>query len=55
MYVGDPATARAYVEADRGRADDYHLAQGSGFARCFTATDGRVTELAPLTGEGYDS
>jgi conjugative relaxase-like TrwC/TraI family protein len=55
VYVGDPAAARAYVEADRGRADDYYLAEGSGFARRFTATDGRVTELAPLTGEGYET
>ena len=52
VYGGDPAAARAYVEADRGRADDYYLAEGSGFARRFTATDGRVSALAPLTGDG---
>jgi thymidine kinase len=55
VYVGDPAAARAYVEADRGRADDYYLAEGAGFARRFTATDGRVAELAPLTGDGYET
>jgi exodeoxyribonuclease V alpha subunit len=55
VYVGDPAAARAYVEADRGRADDYYLAEGSGFARRFAATDGRVAELAPLTGDGYET
>jgi exodeoxyribonuclease V alpha subunit len=55
VYVGDPAAARAYVEADRGRADDYYLAEGTGFARRFTATDARVTELAPLTGDGYET
>ena len=55
VYVGDPAAARAYVEADRGRADDYYLAEGSGFARRFTATDGRVAELLPLTGDGYET
>jgi hypothetical protein len=55
VYVGDPAAARAYVEADRGRADDYYLAEGSGFARRFTAADGRVAELAPLTGDGYET
>ncbi|WP_104526902.1 MobF family relaxase [Blastococcus saxobsidens] len=55
VYVGDPAAARAYVEADRGRADDYYLAEGSGFARRFTATDGRVAERAPLTGDGYET
>src|SRR5215210_3468233 len=55
VYVGDPAAARAYVEADRGRADDYYLAEGSGFARRFAATDARVTELVPLTGDGYET
>ncbi|NEK84892.1 relaxase domain-containing protein [Blastococcus saxobsidens] len=55
VYVGDPAAARAYVEADRGRADDYYLTEGTGFARRFTATDGRVTELVSLTGDGYET
>ncbi|CCH86246.1 conjugative relaxase TrwC [Modestobacter italicus] len=43
------------MEADRGRADDYYLAEGTGFARRFTATDARVTELVPLTGDGYET
>ena len=47
VYAGAPAAARCYVEADRGRADDYYLAEGAGVARRFTATDGRVSELAP--------
>ncbi|TFV81181.1 TrwC relaxase [Blastococcus sp. CT_GayMR20] len=55
VYVGDPAAARAYVEADRGRADDYYLTEGAGLARRYTATDGRVTELAPLTGDTYET
>ncbi|CCH90569.1 Conjugative relaxase TrwC [Modestobacter italicus] len=55
VYVGDPAAARAYVEADRGRADDYYLTEGSGFARRFTVTDGRVAELVPLTGDAYET
>ncbi|MCF6507036.1 TrwC relaxase [Blastococcus sp. MG754426] len=55
VYVGDPAAARAYVEADRGRVDDYYLAEGTGFARRFTATDGRVAELVPLTGDTYET
>src|SRR4051812_14160859 len=54
-YAGAPAAARAYLEADRGRADDYYLAEGTGLARRFTATAGRVEELAPLTGETYES
>src|SRR5215210_6174177 len=54
VYLGDPA-ARVHVEADRGRADDYYLAEGSGFVRHFTATDGRVAELVPLTGDTYEA
>jgi exodeoxyribonuclease V alpha subunit len=55
VYAGSPMAARAYLEADRGRADDYYLAEGTGLARRFTATAGRVEELAPLTGETYES
>src|SRR3954452_16408504 len=55
VYTGAPAAARHYVEADRGRADDYYLTEGTGLARRFTATDGRVTELAPLTGDTYET
>jgi hypothetical protein len=32
VYSGAPAAARHYVEADRGRADDYYLAEGTGVA-----------------------
>src|SRR5215213_9827168 len=55
MYVGSPAAARAYLEADRGRADDYYLAEGTGFARRFGVRDGRVQELAALAGDGYET
>src|SRR3954469_13954957 len=55
VYTGAPAAARCYVEADRGRADDYYLSEGTGVARRYTATDGRVTELAPLTGDTYEA
>ncbi|MCZ2807553.1 relaxase domain-containing protein [Modestobacter sp. VKM Ac-2983] len=54
VYAGPPAAARAYLEADRGRADDYYLAEGTGLARRFTATAGRLEELLPLTGDGYE-
>ena len=37
VYAGSAAAARAYLEADRGRADDYYLTEGTGFARRFTA------------------
>jgi len=55
IYAGSPAAARQYVEADRGRADDYYLTEGAGVARRFSVTGGRVTELAPLTGDAYET
>src|SRR3954469_2681612 len=55
IYAGAPAAARHYVEADRDRADDYYLTEGTGLARRYTATDGRVAELAPLAGDGYEA
>src|SRR3954469_14025819 len=56
VYAGAPAGARHYLEADRGRADDYYLAEGTGIARRFTAgPDGPVAESAPLTGEHYEA
>src|SRR3954453_18505401 len=54
LYVGSPAAARAYLEAARGRADDYYLAEGPGFARRFGSAGGRVQELAALAGDGYE-
>ena len=43
IYRGNPAAARAYVEADRARADDYYLAEGTGLAARLVATrDGVV-------------
>src|SRR5215218_329482 len=55
VYAGPPTAARQYLEADRGRADDYYLTEGTGVARRFTATAGRVEERAPLTGDTYES
>src|SRR4051812_11517516 len=55
IYAGSPAAARQYLEADRGRADDYYLTEGAGVARWFSATEGRVSELAPLTGDAYET
>ena len=37
VYRGSPAAARSYVEADRGRADDYYLAEGTGVAQRYLA------------------
>src|SRR3954447_23569030 len=55
ICAGSPAAARQYVEADRGRADDYYLTEGTGVARRFSVTEGRVSELAPLTGAAYET
>ena len=53
VYVGSPTAARAYLESGHARADDYYLAEGTGFARRFGAAGGRVRELAALAGDGY--
>ncbi len=55
VYAGVPAAARRYVEAGQGRADDYYLAEGTGIARRFAAAGGRVEELAPMSGAGYEA
>ena len=40
-YRGSPAAARHYVEADRSRADDYYLAEGTGIAERYVASPDR--------------
>ncbi|NEM05178.1 MobF family relaxase [Geodermatophilus normandii] len=55
VYAGSPTAARQYLEADRGRADDYYLAEGTGVARRLVARDGRVAELESLTGADYEA
>src|SRR5688572_22298627 len=55
VYAGSAVAARAYLRADRGRADDYYLTEGTGLTRRFVARDGRVAERAPLTGETYET
>ena len=55
VYRGAPSAARNYLEADRSRADDYYLAEGTGIARRFTAgPNAPVVELASLAGDGYE-
>lgn len=55
-YRGSPTAARHYVEADRGRADDYYLAEGTGVAERYAAGPGvPVRRLEPLTGDGYEA
>src|SRR5688572_13823402 len=55
IYAGAPSAARHYVETGRGRADDYYLTEGTGIARRYAAGGGRVQELSPLAGDGYEA
>ncbi|MGI9156147.1 MAG: MobF family relaxase [Marmoricola sp.] len=55
FYRGSAAAARAYVEADHSRADDYYLAEGSGVATRYTASPGEpVARARELDGESYE-
>ena len=54
FYRGAPRAARAYVEQDRSRADDYYLAEGSGVATRLVATPGGVRSKGCMTGEVYE-
>ncbi len=55
MYRGSPTAARTYVEADRSRADDYYLAEGTGVADRYIASEGRVQARGTLDGDAYES
>ena len=55
VYAGAATAARQYLEADRGRADDYYLAEGNGIARRFAAAEGRLVELPPMAGDSYEA
>ncbi|MGI9155459.1 MAG: MobF family relaxase [Marmoricola sp.] len=56
VYRGAAGAARTYVEADRSRADDYYLAEGTGVARRYAATGaGRVVELPGMDGDAYEA
>ncbi len=60
FYRGAAGAARAYVEAERSRADDYYLKEGDGYARRLDASatlDGDVTvrERGWIEGESYEA
>src|SRR5665811_1238096 len=56
VYRGSPAAARNYVEADRGRVDDYYLAEGTGVAqRYLAAPEAGVRDGGTLTGDAYEA
>ena len=54
FYKGSPAGARAYLEADHSRADDYYLAEGSGVAVRYVAlrNDASVTGRKDVVAAG---
>jgi exodeoxyribonuclease V alpha subunit len=54
VYRGAPAAARHYVEADRSRADDYYLAEGSGVAMRIVATPEGLEHRDDKDGETYE-
>ena len=54
FYRGAAKAARAYVERDRSRADDYYLGEGSGVAERLTATTDGVTAAGSMDGETYE-
>ncbi len=54
VYRGSAAAARHYVEADRSRADDYYLAEGTGLAdRLVVCPDG-VLQRPAMDGDSYE-
>ena len=64
FYRGSAAAARSYVEADRSRADDYYLAEGSGVAQRYVASGSpgvggldlpMVREGGTLDGDAYEA
>src|SRR4029079_789526 len=59
IYRGAAAAARNYVEADRSRADDYYLAEGSGHAELYLARRGEsgatVEHASSLDGDAYEA
>jgi hypothetical protein len=55
MYRGSAAAARSYVEADRGRADDYYLTEGTGLAEHYVASPEGVHRVGTLAGDAYEA
>src|SRR5918995_1820077 len=59
VYAGSAAAARGYLEADRGRADDYYLTEGTGLAgrSAWNAADvrGEVERLIAAEGMVADT
>lgn len=54
FYRGAAKAARAYVERDRSRADDYYLGEGTGVAERLTATPDGVEHAGSMDGDTYE-
>src|SRR6476661_6218674 len=55
-YRGSAAAARHYVEADRGRADDYYLAEGTGVVERYVASPGAgAGRMQLMSGDTYEA
>lgn len=54
FYRGAAKAARAYVGADRSRADDYYLTEGSGLAEHLIATSDGVEHAGSMDGDTYE-
>jgi conjugative relaxase-like TrwC/TraI family protein len=54
FYRGAARAARAYVERDRSRADDYYLGEGTGVAERLTATRDGVLRAGPMESNAYE-
>ena len=54
IYRGSAAAARNYVEADRSRADDYYLAEGTGVAERYLATPSSLVAGPAMDGDTYE-
>ena len=55
FYRGAAKAARAYLERDRSRADDYYLTEGSGVALRLVAAPGSPVAIAgSMDGETYE-
>jgi conjugative relaxase-like TrwC/TraI family protein len=54
FYRGAARAARAYLERDRSRADDYYLAEGVGLAERLVVTPDGVDLAGSLSGDAYE-
>ena len=54
VYRGSGAAARHYVEADRSRADDYYLAEGTGLADRFVVYPDGLLQRPAMDGDTYE-